>query len=77
MPCSVIDLGNGVTAIVRHSGKHHRCYVCGAKCGTLCDFPDPSHKSKTCDRAFCPKHGKNVGKDTDFCAAHAQEKLKL
>lgn len=43
--------------------------VCMAFSGYLCDAPDPSHRSGTCDRALCDAHAREVGPNRQFCPA--------
>lgn len=75
MPCEVIQLPGGATAIIRRPATRIRaCSVCGARVRNyvLCDFPDHSHKSGTCDAVLCPTHRTHVPPDTDYCPKHAQ-----
>jgi hypothetical protein len=72
MPCSVISLGNGATAIVCTRGGGKRC-TCGRTADKLCDYPLRGEKAgKTCDRAFCSRCGKHVGPNKDYCPAHGR-----
>lgn len=72
MPCEHIDLGNGVHAIVCRPGTSKAlCYVCGRAAPKLCDYPEPKHKSGTCDRPCCMAHCEHVGEDKDYCKEHA------
>lgn len=57
-----------------------RCYRCDRISVALCDWPDPSHKSGTCDRPLCGEHrvkpvavfGKPETADIDFCMEHGE-----
>jgi hypothetical protein len=71
MPCNHVKLPNGATAIVCSRNRPKRCTECGAPGTILCDYPDTSNKSGTCDRPCCRKHAVNVGPDKDYCVGHA------
>jgi hypothetical protein len=75
MPCKVVNLGNGVTAIVKMAAKpRKRCSVCGMLgVGKLCDFPLTGAKAgKTCDRPLCANCAFHQAPDTDLCPVHAR-----
>ncbi len=42
--------------------------ACRAISGFLCDFPMDGRR--TCDRALCAAHARQVGKNRHFCPAH-------
>ena len=77
------DFGNGLK--IQEVWESHAlgekpqvCYVCGDPAPFLCDWPDKSHKSGTCDRPVCGKHrvkpvptfGKPETADLDYCMEH-------
>ncbi len=74
MPCTPIDLGNGVTAIVCTRGQRSkRCKECGARASILCDYPLRGKAAgRTCDAALCTRCAVNVGRDRDYCGPHAR-----
>lgn len=82
MPCHVVRLPDGTTAIVRLAkARSRRCSACGRQINEwkLCDFP---LYTKTCDRVLCEKCTVHRDPDTDYCPEHAQRitpegKLKL
>jgi hypothetical protein len=76
MPCRIIDLGNGLTAIARVRGKRQPvCFYCGRPGEKLCDFPIGG--GKTCDMSLCRLCAIHTEPDTDLCPKHAKEKLAL
>lgn len=71
MPCSVIKLPGGGTAIVKHAAQRPRaCSVCKRKTPDfkLCDFPVGS--GKTCSAALCKACARHEDPDTDYCPLH-------
>ena len=73
MPCATIQLPGGGYAIVHYAKpRSKKCYVCGRPAPVLCDYPDASHKSGTCDRPCCRTHAKSVGVDRDYCREHGE-----
>lgn len=77
MPCQHIDLGNGVTAMVRTAApKRRRCSICHSLCfARLCDYKLPN--GKTCDAALCARHAHHVAPDFDYCPKHRPQQLGL
>lgn len=62
------------TAIICTRGRKQNkaCVTCGKPGGFLCDYPVLRNgKAATCDRACCADHKVHVGKDADYCLAHA------
>lgn len=41
--------------------------VCMAISAFLCDGPDPSSRSGTCDRALCEAHAREIGPNRHLC----------
>jgi hypothetical protein len=82
MPCRIVQLVGGATALVRHAPNSPRkCSVCGVKTRqyVLCDFPMLLGQT-TCDKPLCRSCARHVEPDTDYCPLHAgwvQGKLKL
>lgn len=75
MPCSVIRLPGGGTAIIKHSKRPTKpCAVCARGRGEkLCDFPLTGGKAgKTCNRPLCDRCATHVEPDTDYCPTHAR-----
>jgi len=76
MPCEVIKIPGGATAIVCSRGSRPRpvpCHYCGKPTTILCDFTGPIAK-KTCDRPICENHRDKVGPDLDHCRLHREAK---
>lgn len=76
-PCSRIDLGGGIHAIVCGPKQRERkCYVCGAPAPYLCDFrlssPHQVTHVKTCDKPVCERHRMSVAPNVDYCPDHAE-----
>lgn len=74
-----IDMGNGSWMHVCYTAPPPKpCYICGRPSIALCDWPDLSHKSGTCDRPLCAQHrvkpvptfGKPETADIDYCLEH-------
>ena len=71
MPCNVIHLPGGGSAIVCSRGQRpKRCSVAGCRRPGefLCDHPKVG--GKTCSAAICAHHAKAVGEETHLCPAH-------
>lgn len=70
-PCHWTKLPDG-TVVHVNVGKMfvQRCRWCDLTSVALCDFPNPKHKSGTCDAPMCEIHQKIVGPDRDYCPDH-------
>ncbi|MGI9279694.1 MAG: hypothetical protein ACR2PX_08685 [Endozoicomonas sp.] len=69
MPCySVRKNGQHIGFICGDLGEH--CRECGAVSDNLCDYPVGD--GKTCDRAICNEHSRQVGVDLHYCPTHAK-----
>lgn len=79
MPCTVVRLPGGATAIVKHSKPFRKpCVTCGQPGGLLCDFPVHRRgKVTTCNASMCKEHSVSKGPDLDYCLNHGDGKLKL
>ena len=79
MPCRIKDLPGGGYAIICGRGSNQQpCVTCGRPHKILCDFPvKRDGKDATCDRPCCRQHAVAVGKNVDYCLAHAQHAGKL
>ena len=81
MPCSVVKLPDGTTAIVKHAPTSPRkCSVCGVRTREckLCDFK--VGPGKACDKVLCRSCARHIEPDTDYCPRHAgaaEGRLKL
>ncbi len=77
MPCHILNQ-NGFTAIActrGHRTKPQRCSYCNRPAPLLCDYPDPSHASGTCDKPICPHCSTRVASNTDYCKAHGADNV--
>lgn len=63
--------GSIVGIICGRSRTVPKCYICGANCTTLCDYPIGN--GNTCDKPTCKKHKVNIGYDVDVCKEHANK----
>jgi len=74
MPCVHVDLGNGVTAIVKVAPQpRKRCWVCGCLCNArLCDFilTEGKRAGKSCDKPLCSDCAVHCDPDVDYCPTH-------
>lgn len=70
MPCEIINTPTGT--IIACSRGSRRCYKCGRPAKVLCDHPDPSRSSGTCDRPCCGAHAVYAGGKRDYCVDHAE-----
>ena len=85
MPCKVVRLPDGTTAIVRMAKERPRtCSACRKKAhnSKLCDFVIgyADGKPRTCDAVLCASCATHKEPDTDYCPKHAaavQGRLKL
>lgn len=69
MPCTVMKLPGGGTAIVKHAApRKRRCAFCDAWSGFLCDAP--VGPGKTCDAPMCGEHAYIMGPDIHHCPHH-------
>ncbi len=81
MPCHVVRLPGGSTAIVMSAAPRPRkCSVCGrqTKDYRLCD--GSTGRGKTCDAVLCTACTTRRANDTDYCPLHvraADGKLRL
>ena len=78
MTCDVKKDANGVTAILCSRGSHRAlCECCGKRMHTkLCDFKlAGAMVGKTCDRKMCDSCATNVGRNRDYCPAHATKNV--
>lgn len=70
MPCTVVKIPGGGTAIVKHAKPRRRC--CGF-CrltwdGFLCDHE--IGPGKTCDAPMCKQHAAEMAPDFHLCPNH-------
>ncbi len=77
MPCRTILDANGHPIGIACSRGSHAAPCSAPGCGRshtkLCDFPLKGAKAgKTCDAKLCDRCAVRVGKDTDYCPAHAR-----
>jgi hypothetical protein len=90
MPCHIVRIPGGGTAIVRTAAPRPRkCSVCGrqTKDYRLCDYPMGTSTlaartggPKTCDAVLCQSCTNHREPDIDYCPLHAQAvdgKLRL
>ena len=81
MPCYVVNIPGGGTAIVKMAAPRSRkCSVCGqmTRQPRLCD--GSVGRGKTCDAVLCLKCTTRGANDTDYCPLHvrsADGKLRL
>ena len=80
MPCTTLKLKDGgvVIACTRGRRTKARCEHCGLNpVDKLCDFPLSGRlEGKTCDRKLCRHCAVSVGKNKDYCPAHARHAQK-
>ncbi len=72
MPCHIVRLPGGVTAIVKTAAPRPRkCAFCERRSlnHKLCDFDIGG--GKTCDLPICSEHATHHPPDTDYCPRHA------
>ncbi len=77
MPCD-IRIHNGHPVIVCSRGRRtqpKRYSYCNRPAPLLCDYPDPSHKSGTCDKPVCPHCSVRVASGVDYCRSHNATKV--
>lgn len=72
MPCVVVRLPDGGSAIVCTVGRHQRC-SCGARATLLCDWKVPARRSGTCDAQICEGCSHKPAPEKDLCPTHAAE----
>lgn len=85
MKCRTVVLpgGKGRAIVCGPRPKARPCKTCYDRTGRyerstkLCDFPDPTRPSGTCDAPMCDAHATRVGPDRDYCPKHRQEGLPL
>lgn len=53
-----------------------RCSVCGKNAGLLCDFPDASRRSRTCDKPLCAVCARKASGGRDYCPSHFEPPAK-
>jgi hypothetical protein len=69
MPCYVVDIPGGGTALVKMAApRRKRCSICGEPGGRLCDFPVGA--GKTCDASLCGRCAVPIRKDVEYCPTH-------
>ena len=72
MICSVVEMPDGVRAIVCTSGRRKRC-GCGKPAPLLCDWKVPTSKTGTCDVSLCASCSTKPAPGKDLCKTHAAE----
>lgn len=73
MPCTRVQLPNGMSAIVCGSRTRAKKCACGSGRPTslLCDWRmNGTAPAKTCDKAICPTCALEVGTNKHLCAQH-------
>lgn len=72
LPCELINMGNGTTAIICGRGqRRHPCHYCGNAAGYQCDHPVfRDNKKGTCDTWMCQHCRNSIGPELDLCRAH-------
>ena len=70
MPCEVVRLPDGGSAIVCSGRSRSKC-ACGRAATLLCDWKVPARRSGTCDRPICRGCATKPAPDKDLCPAHA------
>jgi hypothetical protein len=74
MPCRIVNIPEGGSAIVCSGKKSHKpCSICGEPGSKLCDF-FVHNSGKTCDLPLCSKcafHPNKSG-NLDYCPEHAK-----
>jgi len=87
MPCKVIQLPGGATALVKlPAARARKCSVCHERVFhfQLCDYPIHAARTdlcddgmtvdlpaKTCDKVLCSQCAVHVPPDEDYCPLHA------
>jgi hypothetical protein len=72
MPCEVIHLPGGGTAIVCSRGRRQRC-ACGKPATLLCDWKVKGKRSGTCDKPLCASCSHSPAPEKDLCPEHAAD----
>jgi hypothetical protein len=76
MPCKVVKLPNGMTAVVKMAPQRKKFCECGRPCTKLCDFvlspPEQITHKRTCDKPMCDCCAVHVGPELDYCKPHAE-----
>lgn len=73
MSCKITTPAPGITMFSCSRRETNPCSSCGARSTKLCDFPLTGAKGgTTCDRPLCSRCASTVGKDRDYCPAHAR-----
>ena len=72
MTCKVVQLKEGMTAIVCGTSPRRRC-GCGKPATLLCDWKVKTRKSGTCDAPICTKCSLSPAPGKDLCPKHAAE----
>jgi hypothetical protein len=66
-----IRMPDGGVAHLYSETRRKRCVHCHDRWSTtLCDYPDPSRKSGTCDRPLCRQCAVPMGPNLDYCPHH-------
>lgn len=73
MTCEFIKTDDGVMIVCGRGRRAptKRCSACNHYLASLeCDFPTPTHKSGTCDRALCSNCAVHISGNRDHCPHH-------
>ncbi len=70
MPCDLVSMPNGGSAIVCTSRRQQRC-ACGRVATLVCDWRTPT-RTGTCDTPICGRCTTSPARGKDLCPDHAR-----